>query len=335
MAVAERFQIWRQIRQSKPVEEALSVASGREGELLLNELASTHFRSKDDYLLAGRRIPSKRHGRRREIDLIVCTPQMIHIVEVKNWAGQLDADDGVWRQTRRGGDILEHENPIQKNLVKRDVIAEYLRENGIKIDKDFVRDRFDSKIIFMNPNLQLDPSIEEHPDVISRHKLDQYIGRQKRETIAARLCSSLIEFCLDSEKKAAKEPVRTAVGLMPTKQYERIVACLAQTGTWDHLHLYGTKILAGDLVRLRVGKKTYSRRQLVRMTGGKPIRLKWTRGRIAGSLKAITGIGSLGTMYVGSEGLSVTPDDEVEFHQVGTEEAAQRTLADVDEIVLG
>lgn len=335
MTVAQRFQQWRQISQIDPVEEAPSVAGGREAEVLLGELAESFFRSKDAYLLAGRRIPSKRFGRRREIDLIVCTPQMIHIIEVKNWAGQLSAQDGVWRQTRRSGDILEHENPIEKNLVKRDVTVEYLRQCGIKLDKRFVRTHFVSKIVFMNRDLQLDPSVEEHPDVISRHKLDEYLGRQKRKTWAERLFSSFVECCLDSEKKLGEKAAESVTGRIPTPLYNRIVACLSQTGTWDHLHLYGTKILAGDLVAVRVDNKVYRRAELLRMTGGKPIRLKWTRGRIGGVLKALTGIGSLGTMHAGDQRLSVAPEDAVEFHQVGTKETAERRLADVDEIVLG
>src|SRR4051794_21194475 len=102
----ERLRDWSEIRKVVPREESAAVTGGREGELLLGQLVGSSFPFKDAHLLAGRRIPSKRQGRRREIDLIVCTPRMTHLIEVKNWSGQLTVHNGVWRQTRRGGSDL-------------------------------------------------------------------------------------------------------------------------------------------------------------------------------------------------------------------------------------
>lgn len=335
MSIRERLEQWHQIRQIEPIEEAPSVAGGREAEILLKELAETHFRFKDAFLLAGRRIPSKRTGRKREVDLIVCTPQRIHILEVKNWSGQLSTEDGTWRQLRRGGGVLEHENPVEKNLLKRDVIVEYLRTKGVKLDKAFVQQHMISKVVFMNRRLQLSPAIEQHPDVISRGKLEEYLGRQKRKTFSERLFSSLIELCLDSDQQRVEKVSQTVTGRIPTALYERIVSCLAQTGTWDHLHLFGTKIIAGDLVSVRLGKQVHRREQLVRMAAGKPLRLKWARSRVIGLWKTITGAGNLGTLHLGAETLPVSPDDVVEFHEVGSGRPGERSLAEVDEIVLG
>ena len=33
---------------------------------------------------------------------------MIHLIEVKNWSGRLDVQNGVWCQTRRNGQVVEH-----------------------------------------------------------------------------------------------------------------------------------------------------------------------------------------------------------------------------------
>src|SRR4051794_19448902 len=115
----ERLRDWSEIRKVVPREESAAVTGGREGELLLGQLVGSSFPFKDARLLAGRRIPSKRQGRRREIDLIVCTPRMIHLIEVKNWSGRLTVRDGVWRQTRRGGGGGENRGPSPGEQGKR------------------------------------------------------------------------------------------------------------------------------------------------------------------------------------------------------------------------
>src|SRR6185312_12765289 len=132
------------------------VAGGRDGELLLRQLVGSSFRFKDAHLLSSRRIPSRRQGRRREIDLIVCTPQMIHLIEVKNWSGQSTVRDGVWRQTRRGGDVVDHGDLIRENRLKRDAVVEYLLDRGLDVDDRFVEGHIVPKVIFTNPRLELD-----------------------------------------------------------------------------------------------------------------------------------------------------------------------------------
>ena len=48
-------------------------------------------------------------------------------------------------------------------------------------------------------------------------------------------------------------------------QYEKIVACLSETETWDQLHFYGTNVVTGDVVSLRVGPKTYRKPELKKL----------------------------------------------------------------------
>src|SRR4051794_17341294 len=101
MGIVSRLRQWSEIRKVRPAIESAAEEGGRDGEVLLKELVGASYQSKGAHLLSGRRIPSKRQGRRREIDLIVCTPTMIHLIEAKNWSGQLSVHGGVWRQTRR------------------------------------------------------------------------------------------------------------------------------------------------------------------------------------------------------------------------------------------
>jgi len=257
------------------------------------------------------------------------------LIEVKNWSGQLSVHNGVWRQTRRGGDVVEHGDLIRENLLKRDAVVEYMHDRGLDLDGLFVDEHIVPKVIFTNPRLELDPATEARPDVISRRELDEYLGRQGRKGLAERVFSSLIEFCLDSESKHGGARSQGHHGRIPSRQYETIVACLSETETWDQLGFYGTKVVTGDVVLLRVGPKTFKKPELVETAGNLPIRLKWSRGRIVGLLKAITGIGSLGSLYIGRNRLGVSPGDTVTFHAVGDREPISRKLVELDRIVLG
>jgi Nuclease-related domain len=335
LGIVGRLRQWSEIQKVRPTKESAAVEGGRDGELFLKELLRASYQFKDSHLLAGRRISSKRQGRRREIDLIVCTPTMIHLIEVKNWSGQLSVHNGVWRQIRRGGDVVDHGDLIRENLLKRDAVVDYLRDRGLDLDGLFVDEHIVPKVIFTNPKLELSPEVESRTDIISRRELDEYLGRQGQKGLAERVFSSLIEFCLNSESKHGGVLSQRRHGRIPSRQYEKIVAFLSETETWDKLQFYGTMVVTGDLVSLRVGPKTFRKPELVELLGNLPIRLRWSRGRVVGLLKAITGIGSLGSLYLGKNRLGLSPGDTVMFHAVGHREATSCKLVELDRIVLG
>ena len=326
MGILDRLRQWAEIQKVRPAEEPPDVTGGRDGELLLGRLVASSYRFKGAHLLAGRRIPSKRQGRRREIDLIVCTPAAIHLIEVKNWSGQLSVRDGRWRQTRRGGEVVDHGDLIEENRLKRDAVVEYLNDRGLGLDDRFVRDHIVTQVVLTNPRLELDPATEARPDVISRRELDEYLGRQGPKGLAERAASSLIEFFLAQGSKP---------GRMPADQFEKVVAHLAEAGTWDRLQFYGTKAVTGDLASLTLGWTTYRRPDLVRTAGGLPIRLRWTRGRFWGLLKAVTGLGSLGRLDLGKARLEVSPADTVAFQAAGDREPRVVRLVELVGIVVG
>ena len=331
----ERLKLRSEIQKVRPTEESASVAGGRDGELLLGELVGSSYPFKGARLLAGRRIPSKRQGRRREIDLIVCTPKMIHLIEIKNWSGYLALHNGVWRQTRRGGEVVDHPDPTEENRLKRDAVVEYLHDRGIVLDERYVREHIVTRVIFTNPRLELDPAIESRPDVISRRELDGYLGRQRSGTPSGRVFSSVIEFCLDSEVKLGEKLLHALFGRGGSDQYERIVTCLSETDTWDRLHFFGTRVVTGDLLGLSVGSKVYRRPELVEETGPLPLRIRWTRGRFLGLIKALTGLGSLGSLHLGKTRLELSTSDTLSFHAVGSREPTLFRVVEFDRIVLG
>ena len=143
--------------------------------------------------------------------MIVCTPRMIQLIEVKNWSGRLSVRDRPWRQTRRGGDVVEHGDLIRENRLKRDAVAEYLHDRGFALDPAFVEEHLVPVVVFTNPNLELDPEVEARPDVISRRELDGYVGPPGTTGLAERLVSSLIEFCVDPGRNSASPPALKAI----------------------------------------------------------------------------------------------------------------------------
>lgn len=61
----------------------------------------------------------------------------------------------------------------------------------------------------------------------------------------------------------------------------------------------------------------------------------WTRGRVQGLLKAASGHGSLGSLYLNQTRLELSSADVVKFHAVGEPEPGTRKLIEVDQIILG
>jgi hypothetical protein len=332
---SKRLRQWHEIQQVLPTKEAADVSGGRDAELLLKQLIASSQAFTDGHVFAGRRIPSKRQGRRREIDLIVCTPRMIHLIEVKNWSGRLEIDNGRWRQNRRSGDVVDHGDLIKTNLLKQDAVVEYLHERGIAIDDKLIRDHIVTEIIFMNRKMELDPTIEALPEIITRRELDRYLGRQPRSSFAQQMFSSLIELCLSAESKRAGRSSAAASEPIPPAKFKQITTCLSETMTWDQLHLYGTKVIAGDLVRLQLGLKTYRKPELLELTGRAPIRLRWTRNRLWGFVQAATGLMPLGRLDLGESRMAIALTDTVTFHAVGDGEPKTHRLVELDQIVLG
>ena len=103
MAMWDGLRTWRALRRERPALETPEVQGGREAELILHELVTGRFQRQGAHLFAGRRVPCPARRMRREIDLIVLTPKLVSLIEVKNWSGELHDHGAVWLQVRRGG----------------------------------------------------------------------------------------------------------------------------------------------------------------------------------------------------------------------------------------
>jgi len=190
-------------------------------------------------------------------------------------------------------------------------------------------------VIFTNPRLELEPAIEARPDVFSWRELNGYLGQRSEKSPAGRVFSSVVQFCLDSEAKIGGSLLQALFGRGTDDPYERIVACLSETGTWDQLQYVGGKVVTGDLLELRVGPRTYRRPEVLETSGPRPIRLRWTRNRWTGLFKAVTGLGSLGTLSLGKTRVTLSTHDSLKFHPVGEREPSTFRLVEFDGITLG
>jgi hypothetical protein len=324
MPLTDRLRIWLAARRAAPTSEDPAILFGREAELSLHALVTTHFNHKGAHLFAGRRVPCPGRRMRREVDLIVLTPRMISLIEVKSWSGELIDRGEVWLQVRRGGVELRHPNLIADNLEKRAAFLDYLRQHGLGRESDFGR-YVSQKVVFMNPNLTVSPSIRSHPDVITRDKLAAFLDRQQAAGLAQRVFASVIEFCLGAE---AAQSVAGGIG---GERFAALVKCVADIRTWDRLRLYGGKVLTGDLLQLHASGRHLPREEVARGS----LRVAWSRGQW-GLFKALTGLGAVGRLSVPGGGTwELSAGDGVIFHAVGEPAKATVPLTRVEEIVMG
>jgi hypothetical protein len=325
MALMDRLRTWRAARRETPTPEDPAVLYGREAELFLHDLVTAHFNHKGAHLFAGRRVPCPRRRMRREIDLIVLTPRMISLIEVKSWSGELIDRGAVWVQLRRGGGELHHPNLIADNLEKRAAFLEHLRAHGLGQERDFAARFVSQKIVFTNPNLTVSPSIRAHPDVITRDRLASFLDRQQAAGFAQRMFCSVVEFCMGNE---AAQGVTGTIG---GERFAELVKCVADIRTWDRLRLYGGRVLTGDLLQLHAAGRRLPREEIARGS----MRVTWSRGKW-GLFKALTGVGGVGWLTMPDRALGpLTERDAVIFHAVGEQAQATVPLTRVEEIVIG
>jgi hypothetical protein len=335
LGLIDRLRQWAELQKISPVEEIPGVTGGRDGELLLRQSIATSPRLRRAHVFAGRRIPSKRQGRRREIDLIVCTPAQILLIEVKNWSGQLSIVNGDWRQTRRSGETVNHGNLIRENKLRQEAVASYLLEHGLSVDESFVQKHLVPIIVFTNPNLVLDPEVEAIPEVVSPRSLHDFLGTQPKGGLVNRILSSIFDRLKDFLPEFARGIGQASKDRIPSRIYEKIVSYLEETESWDQLILYGTKVISGDLLSVTIGPKTYRKSEVADLSGCAEIQLRWTRGRFWGLLKALTGLGALGWIKLGPNWIRLITTDRVRFHPVGNPEPGEVEITRLDLIRLG
>lgn len=324
-----RLRTWRAIAATPPLADDPEVEGGRLGEQVLDRLVGANAQFKGAGLYPNKRVPAGH--RRREIDLIVVTPRRIHVIEIKNWSGSLRAVGDRWIQTNRSGREIPHPNLVADNQDKNLALLDYLAHQGVPLDANDQRKYLSNKVIFINPRLTVaDPVITQHPEVLLAPQLDTYLNQQKRNTLGQRLLGSVAQWCLDSE--TADGLLDRFLGSLTSARVAAIRDAIDRLPTWDALHYFGGRIETGDLLRLSIDGQTLPRASL-----GAPAScpVRWTRNRPWGLLKALTGLGSLGSLRLPAGSRPITPADHVWFHRVGDPEPTSIPLLSLTGITLG
>ena len=209
---------------------------------------------------------------------MVLTRKQLHVLEVKNWTGELFPRRDSWVQRKRDGREIGHQNLTRYNSQKVDVLLDYLLKHGIKLENSMVS----RKVLFMNERLKIHPDILADPDVIDRRQLDNYLASQKGTSYGERLLFSVIEACLDAEKSSIL--VGGLFKAIKKREFKDAVKALSELRTWDLVGCYGGRILQGDGLSLRCNGKSYDLKKLEKE---KRLEFRWQRNRFVGLLGTI------------------------------------------------
>jgi Holliday junction resolvase-like predicted endonuclease len=322
----EKLQEWIEFIGTDNIEEDPEVEAGRNAEQFLHGIITTNLKYKDSYCFVEKRVPSKKENRRFEIDLIVLTKKQLHVLEVKNWSGKLYPEGDSWIQEKRDGRKIVHPNLTTYQAKKTQVLIEYLKKFNINIDSSYIR----QKVLFINPNLHIDPTIISNPDVIPRDKLDKYLKSQKGTSLFENILHSLIEICLDSEK--SKIILEGLFNSMPSKEVNKARSALSDLRTWDRIKLNGGKILKGDAHYLLIDNRKID---LINLSPEEKISFNWQRNRFVSLINVVLDK-PFGEAKVLNQTYKLNPKfDKIRFHTVGKEKPTNIPLKCVDWFVRG
>lgn len=320
------------ISKTKPIQEDAIKKAGEEGESRVLALMDGHRGLKDAHLYAGRRVPkTKNHpsipSRRSEIDLIILTPKAVHVIEVKNWSGEIwqsDENPDQWIRRRRNRDPETIRNVSDVNRAKAWSLCNYLESKGIAVGADHIR----SHVFFTNPNLKMDRAIAEMSDVVTVQHISGFLTGLGTNTLD-RIILRMAKLVLD--KESADMVQQGLAGAMPQSIYDRILQELDQLHTWDRLHLHGGAVETGDLLWVESHGHSLKSEDL---QPGEQIKIQWQRGRIMSLLKAVTGT-HLGHIITAKQKVAVDMDGQVFFHFAGQPEPVIVPVTSVDIIERG
>ncbi|CDQ12091.1 membrane protein of unknown function [Acidithiobacillus ferrivorans] len=327
-----RIRHWLTLIKTTPIHEDAIKKAGEEGERKVLALMDGHRGLRDAHLYAGRRIPrTKDHplipSRRSEIDLIILTPKAIHVIEVKNWSGELwqdKEDPHQWLRRRRNRDAQGIRSVVEVNQAKAWSLGNYLESRGVAVGAEHIR----SHIFFTNPNLKMDMDIKEMPDVVTVHHISGFLAGLGTKTLD-RIILRMAKLVLDQE--SADMVQQGLAGAMPQSIYDQMLKEFDQLHTWDRLHLHGGAVETGDLLWVKSHGHSIKSGDL---QPGEQIRIQWQRGRILSLLKAVTGK-HLGHIITAKQKVAVDMEGQVFFHFAGQPEPAIVPVTSVDIIERG
>lgn len=217
--------------------------------------------SRNCHCFKDKRIPILNGNGKREIDFIVVTQRKIHIIEVKNWAGQLygKPDDKIWHFCSAGGEQRTVQNIVLDNEIKSKVFLSFFNHLGY----DITADDIDHRVFFIDTRrkdgsirLRMDKELELCPHVVTSDKLKHYLEVEQADnthdyealqSLLLEFIELLIKFVVEEEISI---PVRTDNSYVGKEKHSELIADINKLPTWDQVIYYGGKTIRGDLMGL-------------------------------------------------------------------------------------
>jgi Nuclease-related domain len=184
---------------------------------------------------------------RYELDLLVITPRRVVNLEIKNWSGKLRVQRDQWVQQRRDGSEFAHDNLLSYNRDKLLAVRRYLQHSGVTLPVQ----RFHQAVVFDNPNLDLDPSLERHPAVLRLDRLSSGVPgttlkpNEWHETVHDRAFAAAVDAGDGDQLGAIGQPLQIKREFGNAEAVAD--AAEADEGEFERLHAKKVRTDRGDL----------------------------------------------------------------------------------------
>lgn len=264
-------------------------------------------------------------GKRAEIDLILLTPRHLHIIEVKNWSGQLESninDPDEWiRQRRYDPEYKPCYNVVAVNALKVTSLKDYLGKQGIPVAGAHLR----NYVFFTNANLSLDRSIAQMPEIVTVDAVSRFsakVGMRTLDKIILQLARVVLE------REQADQIGQGLCEAFPMPIYTALEKALDNLPSWDRLLLHGGREVTGDFHWAEAWGSRCLPESLQR---GHYYQINWQHNKYIALMYTLFGW-SLGDV---NNKVRADPNGRVQFHAAGQRKPEIFPLVQVTKIEKG
>ncbi|XP_072312915.1 uncharacterized protein [Eucyclogobius newberryi] len=181
------------------------------------------------------RVPEQLQHAKDDISVVLLTGHGIFCIDVKTWRGTLSVQNANWQIQVKEEEssftntrIEQTEDALRVVTEKTRALCAHLKRAGVP-----VRDRlFFPRVLFLSPDLDLDPSLRDRPEIVPQPRLQDFLGSFRE---------GYVGWISD-----AVTPAWISGGLSYS-QLGSVRSLLARVGTWDVLELRSGERLRGDV----------------------------------------------------------------------------------------
>lgn len=333
IALRDRFHHWKTLSSVRPLDEDAVKSAGDAGEKAVLDTLNKHRSLRGSHLYANKRIPNVRQceflpGKRVEIDLILLTHRHVHVIEVKNWSGSLmpcQGNENAWVRHRRYDDEpMQVANVVVVNAIKAENLKEYLRNNGIHVSVEQIRNH----VFFTNNRLEVDNRIANIPEIVTVESLGHFsmgAGMKTLDKIILQLARLILE---QEEADLVGQGLCEA---FPESLLTSLVSAFDKLASWDRIVLHGGRELTGDFLWADAWGSRCRPEDLQR---GEYYQFRWRRNRYLTLLTTLLAM-PLGMIELHKQSVAADPEGKIYFHAAGQPKPTLFPLVQVDMLEKG